>query len=96
MINSFKPDIDLKTSDIPMSSLNNLKEPSSANVVSSANSVHVLLNYLSNIGIPLNFYLRRLSESRSNNGSTPSVRLPVHPSVRLSVRLKHFRGTKFV
>ena len=48
---SFKPDIDLKASNISISSLNDLKVPSSANVASSANSV--LLNYLSNIGIPL-------------------------------------------
>ena len=40
----------------------------------------------------LSFYLRRFSESRSSNGSTSSV----PPSVRPSVRLKHFRGTKFV
>ena len=48
---SFKPDIDLKASNISISSLNDLKVPSSANVASSANSV--LLNYLSNIDIPL-------------------------------------------
>ena len=48
---SFKPDIDLKASNILISSLNDLKEPSSANVASSAKSV--LLNSLSNIGIPL-------------------------------------------
>ena len=51
MLLSFKPDNDLKASNILISSLNDLKEPSSANVASSANSV--LLNYLSNIGIPL-------------------------------------------
>ena len=39
---SFKPEIDLKASNILISSLNDLKEPSSANVASSANSV--LLN----------------------------------------------------
>ena len=48
---SFKTDIDLKASYILMSTLNDLKEPSSANVTSSANSV--LLNSISNIGIPL-------------------------------------------
>ena len=51
MLLSFKSDIDLKASNILMSSLNDLKEPTIANVVSSANSV--LLNSLSNIGIPL-------------------------------------------
>ena len=48
---SFKPDIDLKASNISISSLNDLKEPFSANVAPSAKSV--LLNSLSNIGIPL-------------------------------------------
>ena len=33
---SFKPDIDLKASNILISSLNDLREPSSANVASSA------------------------------------------------------------
>ena len=47
---TFKPDIDLKASNIVISSLNDLKEPSSTNAASSANSV--LLNSLSNIGIP--------------------------------------------
>ena len=42
---SFKPDIDLKASNILISSLNDLREPSSANVASSAKSV--LLNSLS-------------------------------------------------
>ena len=51
---SFKPGIDLKASNILISSLNDLKEPSSANVASSADSV--LLNSLSNIGIPLIFF----------------------------------------
>ena len=45
---SFKPVIDLKASNILISSLNDLREPSSANVASSAKSV--LLNS-SNIGI---------------------------------------------
>ena len=48
---SFKPDIDLKVSNILISSLNDLNETSSENVASSAKGV--LLNYLSNIGIPL-------------------------------------------
>ena len=48
---SFKPDIDLKASTILTSSFNDLKESSSANVVSPANSV--LLNSLSNIVIHL-------------------------------------------
>ena len=51
MLLRFKPDIDLKVSNILMSSLHDLKEPSSANVASSANSV--LLKSLSNIGTPL-------------------------------------------
>ena len=37
------------------------------------------------------FYLRRFSESRSSSGSTPSGRLSVRTSVRLSVRPKHCR-----
>ena len=39
---SFKPDIDIKASNLLISSLNYLKEPSSANVASFANNV--LLN----------------------------------------------------
>ena len=45
MLLRFKPDIDLKVSNILMGSLNNLKEPSSANVASSANSV-LLISFL--------------------------------------------------
>ena len=48
---SFKPDIDLKASNILISPLNDFKKTSSANVASSAKSL--LLNSLSNIGIPL-------------------------------------------
>ena len=48
---NFKPDIDLKASNILISSLNDLREPSSANVASSAK--RVLLNSLSNIAISL-------------------------------------------
>ena len=51
MLLSFKPDIDLKASNILISSVNDLKEPYNTNVASSATSV--LLNSLSNIGIPL-------------------------------------------
>ena len=37
------------------------------------------------------FYLCPFSESRSSSGSTPSIWSSEHLSVRLSVRLKHFR-----
>ena len=47
---SFKPEIDLNASKILMSTWNDLKELSSANVASFANIV--LLNSLSNISIP--------------------------------------------
>ena len=45
LVISFKSDINLKASNILMSTLNDLKEPSSAN--------SVLLNSISNIGISL-------------------------------------------
>ena len=51
---SFKPEIDLNASKILMSTWNDLKELSSANVASFANIV--LLNSLSNISIPWNPY----------------------------------------
>ena len=61
---NFKPDIGLKASNILMSSLNDLKEPSTANVASSANSV--LLNSLSNIVIHLKSLLSVTAAANSS------------------------------